>query len=162
MKIGVISDTHIISTLAGQQLAEQLMSGVFADVDLILHAGDHIYQDLCHCFAPLDWYAVRGNLDRSLVDVPVKRILTFNDKRIGMIHGWGQGDAVARNVLASFADDMPDVLVFGHSHQPECCWVGSTLLFNPGSPTDPRLTPAPTVGVLMLSDKITGRIIDLI
>jgi uncharacterized protein len=34
---------------------------------------------------------------------------------------------------------MPDVLIFGHSHQPECRWVGSTLLFNPGSPTDPRL-----------------------
>lgn len=162
MEIGVLSDTHIISTVHGQQLATQLLSGAFADIDTILHAGDHVYQDLGPCFAPVDWYAVRGNLDRSLVDVPVKRFLTFNGKRIGMIHGWGRGDDVIRNVLASFADDMPDVLVFGHSHQPECRWLGSTLLFNPGSPTDPRLAPAPTVGILTLGDKISGRIIDLI
>lgn len=162
MKIGVLSDTHINSTLDGQQLAMQLMSGVFADVDIILHAGDHVYQDLGLCFAPVDWYAVRGNLDRSLVDVPVKRILIFNGKRIGMVHGWGQGRDIVKNVLTCFADEMPDVLIFGHSHQPECRWFGSTLLFNPGSPTDPRSASAPTVGILTLNDKISGRIIDLI
>lgn len=162
MKIGVLSDTHITSIQDGRQLAQRLMFGVFADVDIILHAGDHVNQDLGFCFASVEWYAVRGNLDRSLVDIPIKRILTFNGKRIGIIHGWGQGNDIARNVLASFADDMPDVLVFGHSHKPECRWVGPTLLFNPGSPTDPRSAPAPTVGMLTLSEKISGKIINLI
>jgi putative phosphoesterase len=161
MKIGVLSDTHIISTLDGQQLAERLMSGVFADVDAILHAGDHVYQDLGLCFAPVDWYAVRGNLDQALVNVPAKRIMNFSGKRIGMIHGWGRGSDIVSNVLASFADTMPDVLIFGHSHQPECRWVGSTLLLNPGSPTDPRSARIPTVGMLTLGDTIVGEIINL-
>lgn len=53
------------------------------------------------------------------------------------------------------------VLVFGHSHQPECRWVGSTLLLNPGSPTDPRLAPVPTVGIQTLGDVVFGEIINL-
>lgn len=162
MKIGVLSDTHLISSLHAQRLAEKLMSGVFSDVDIILHAGDHVDQNLDNFFVPVEWYAVRGNLDQLLVHLPVKRRLTFNGTRIGMIHGWGQGDEIIRNVLASFADDMPDILVFGHSHLPECRWVGSTLLFNPGSPTDPRMAPAPTVGIIHLRDKPFGEIIDLV
>jgi uncharacterized protein len=71
------------------------MTGAFADVDVILHAGDHVYQDLEHCFASVSWYAVRGNLDHHLVDLPLKRTLTFAGKNIGMIHGWGHGAATS-------------------------------------------------------------------
>lgn len=161
MKIGVLSDTHIISGLQGRQLAAQLMTGAFVGVDAILHAGDHVYHGLDECFAPVPWYAVRGNLDRTLVDLPSNRSLILNGKRVGMVHGWGRGTEIVKNVLDCFADDMPDVLVFGHSHQPECRWVGSTLLLNPGSPTDPRLASAPTVGVLTLGETVFGEIIDL-
>ena len=162
MKIGVLSDTHIISSPQGRQLAGQLMTGAFAGVDAILHAGDHVYQGLDGCFPPVPWYAVRGNKDRTLLDLPFNRSLILKGKRIGMVHGWGQGGEIVKNVLNCFADDMPDVLVFGHSHQPECRWVGSTLLLNPGSPTDPRLAPAPTVGVLTLGETVFGEIIDLL
>lgn len=161
MKIGVLSDTHIFSGLQGRQLAAQLMTGAFVGVDAILHAGDHVYHGLDKCFAPVPWYAVRGNLDRTLVDLPSNRSLILNGKRVGMVHGWGQGTEIVKNVLDSFADNMPDVLVFGHSHQPVCRWVGSTLLLNPGSPTDPRLAPAPTVGVLTLGETVFGEIINL-
>lgn len=161
MRIGVLSDTHVISKLQGRQLAAQLMTGAFAGIDAILHAGDHVYQGLKGCFAPVPWYAVRGNLDRTLIDLPASRSLILNGKRIGMVHGWGQGGDIVKNVLTFFADDMPDVLVFGHSHRPECRWVGTTLLLNPGSPTDPRLAPAPTVGVLTLGETVFGEIIDL-
>ena len=63
LRAGVISDTHIQSLEAGMTLAQALLQGPFAGIDVILHAGDHIHPDLASCFYPLPWYSVRGNMD---------------------------------------------------------------------------------------------------
>lgn len=161
MRIGVLSDTHISSLSQGRRLARRLLEGPFSGVTAILHAGDHIHPDLGLCFAPHLWYAVRGNMDSQLDGLPDKRVLSFSALRIGLIHGWGIAADVEVNVLNSFVDDMPDALIFGHTHSPVCRQVGSTLLFNPGSATEPRSAPAPSVGVLTLDGGISGEIISL-
>lgn len=161
MKIGVLSDTHMESLAQGSLLANKLLVGPFSDIDHILHAGDHVNADIELCFTPCPWHAVRGNMDKHHVFLPTKRTIRLNNWTIGMIHGWGGGRELIDNVIGSFADIKPDVIVFGHSHIPECRLVGSTLLFNPGSPTNPRSDRGATVGVLTLGDNIRGEIISL-
>lgn len=162
MRIGVLSDTHLRSMSQGRQLAQLLFAGPFSDVAAILHAGDHVHPDLGLCFAPCPWYAVRGNMDSQQDGLPDKRILSFIGMRIGLIHGWGVAAEVETHILNKFADDMPDALVFGHTHRPVCRYVGATLIFNPGSATEPRSALAPSVGVLTLDDGISGEIISLV
>ena len=46
-----------------------------------------------------------------------------------------------------------DVVVFGHSHIPmDVVGVAGQRLFNPGSPTERRMQPKPTFGLLHLDD----------
>jgi len=160
MKIGVLSDTHIDSLDIGVELAQRLMGGPFADVDAILHAGDHIHPGLESCFYPIPWYGVRGNMDGwQDIMLPTKRVLFLANIKIGMVHGWGPPHGLEERVLDLFSDVSLDVLVFGHSHRPTCFQSGNVLLFNPGSPTDRRAAPYHTVGILNLGTGVTGEII---
>lgn len=161
MKIGVLSDTHLRDRVKAQMLARQLLAGPFADVEAVLHAGDMVLHGLADFFAPLPWYAVRGNMDHDLYDVPVSRVVTFAGRRIGMIHGWGSASDIEERVMAHFAEEPVDAIVFGHSHQPLCYKHGSVLLFNPGSATDRRNAERHTVGILTIDDEIFGEIIPI-
>ncbi|MEA3362512.1 MAG: metallophosphoesterase [Thermodesulfobacteriota bacterium] len=161
MQVGVLSDTHIHSLDAGMALAEKLLNGPFAEVDVILHAGDHVYPDLSSCFYPLPWYGVCGNMDKPQPALPIQRIVELSGFSIGMMHGWGSPNGIETRVLSRFSAADIDVLVFGHSHRPVCQKVGSILLFNPGSATDRRSAPHHTVGLLNLENEATGQIIKI-
>jgi putative phosphoesterase len=161
MKIGVLSDTHIQSIDEAQCLSARLMAGPFADVAAVLHAGDVVIPQLEEYLYPLPWYSVRGNMDQTLVTVPISRIVELAGKRLGMIHGWGAAEGIEQRVLTSFAGHRLDVLIFGHSHQPLCRKVGSVLLFNPGSATDRRRAKHHTVGILTINNHVSGEIIPI-
>lgn len=159
MQIGVLSDTHIHSLDAGMALAEKLLNGPFAEVEIILHAGDHVHPDLDSCFYPLPWYGVCGNMDSPHSNLLSQRIVKLDEIKIGMVHGWGTPNGIEKRVLNCFSATDIDVLIFGHSHRPVCRKVGSVLLFNPGSPTDRRSARYHTVGILTLGAEISGQII---
>lgn len=159
MKIGVLSDTHIVSLEAGNRLAQRLLSGPFCNVEMILHAGDHVIADFDSCFDGLVYYGVCGNMDSADSFLPQRRIIKVDQHRIGMIHGWGSVYGIEQRVFDSFADQEIDVLVFGHSHFPVCRQVGSVLLLNPGSATDRRAAPSHTVAVLELGATVQAEII---
>lgn len=161
MKIGVLSDTHIVSLKEGSRLADFLLQGPFGDVEMILHAGDHVIPDFDSCFAGLKYYGVCGNMDRCDAFLPQKRIVEIGDVRIGMIHGWGPVNGIEERVMGSFSGDDIDVLIFGHSHQPVCRRVGSLLLLNPGSATDRRSAPFHSVALLDVGDEVTAEIVAL-
>jgi len=161
VKIGVLSDTHLHNQRKAQHLARHLLNGPFADVELIIHAGDAVIAGLEDFFAPLPWYAVRGNMDHDLYDLPISRLMAFAGKKIGLIHGWGAVGDIEELVLAHFASEAVDAIVFGHSHLPVCRKYGSLLLFNPGSATDRRNAEKHTVGVLTIDNEISGEIIPL-
>jgi len=157
----VLSDTHIHSLDAGIALAERLLCGPFSDVDVILHAGDHVLPELPSCFYPLPWYGVQGNMDQTDTNLPIQRIIHLGGFSIAMTHGWGPPRGIEERVLHSFSHVETDVVIYGHSHSPVCHKAGSVLVMNPGSPTDKRSAPFHTVGLLSLDPVPHGEIVKL-
>jgi putative phosphoesterase len=95
-------------------------------------------------------YAVLGNNDVTLRGtLPERRVVELAGVRIGMVHDSGPTKSRAARVHRMFPDC--DVVVFGHSHAPvDDEGVDGQRLFNPGSPTQRRMQPHPSFGVLDL------------
>jgi len=129
MRIGVISDTHI-------HMAEEIPAKVisaFSQVDLIVHAGDFVGSEVLDGLKQLgEVKAVHGNVDsmklRSLL--PDKEIFTFDDKKIGIIHGWGSPEGIEDRIRQVLED--VDIIIYGHSHRAKIEQIGKVLFFNPG------------------------------
>lgn len=157
MRIGVISDTHIPVQAAALPAA---VRDHFQGVEHILHAGDCVGSevlDTLTAIAPVT--AVAGNMDRWPLALPVKREMEFAGRRIGIIHGSGLPRA---NLHARLREcfDHPDVIVYGHTHQPFWGLEQGVYYMNPGSPTDTRFAPFCSVGLLTLTAKgILGEIV---
>lgn len=161
MYIGVVSDTHFRSLREGIGFFERLLQGPFAEVELILHAGDLGPPQLLDGFLEVPLVAVRGNTDGANANLPLQRVLELAGFRIGLIHGWGSLAGLESRVLGEFAGVRLDCLIFGHSHYPLCRRRDGLLLFNPGSPTDRRSAPCHSVGMLELGQTLNGRILAL-
>ena len=88
MKIGVISDTHL---KAPNPFIEEVIETYFKSVDLILHGGDFFSLELLDAFRGKKIIAVAGNCDSTEVKqrFSQKEVVTINQFRIGLIHGWG-------------------------------------------------------------------------
>ncbi len=160
-RIGVLSDTHFPATGEALAFIAELASSHFAQVDLILHAGDIVAPEILQGFTRCPVLAVQGNMDPVTPGIPVKRVLQVASKRIGLIHGWGAAFDLEPRLLNEFHDAQLDVLVFGHTHRPVCRYAGNLLLFNPGSAGDRRGMPYHTVGLLEIGDAIQGKIVPL-
>ncbi|MDH3999578.1 MAG: metallophosphatase family protein [Desulfuromonadales bacterium] len=161
VKIGVLSDTHLPDSGEAMAFLAALAQHCFADVDMIIHAGDVVAPEILAAFGDIPVHAVRGNMDPAVSDIPVRKIVGVKGFRIGMIHGWGTAKGLEKRLLAEFASDRIDCLVFGHSHSPICEVKDGVLLFNPGSATDRRSAPSHTVGILEIDSEIRGRIVSL-
>ena len=161
MKIGVISDTHLKTP---DPVLEYILQDLLGDSDLILHAGDIVSREVLERLEESGVVAVCGNMDDyDVADrIPQARIIPAGGKRIGLMHGWGSKEGLARRVLSRFEPDPPDVIVFGHSHVPFWGKVNGTDMFNPGSVAQARYTGAGTVGVLeILEGNVEGKFLSL-
>lgn len=151
MRIGVISDTHM--PRRGNSLPA-FVRDAFKDVEMILHAGDIKDQsvlDELNQLAPTR--AVAGNMDsQALVEqLGQQQLLEINGLQVGLMHGHvGEGRTPERRALNAFPD--ADVIVFGHTHQPYRDRYGKQLLLNPGSATEPRSAPRPSVAILTIDE----------
>jgi len=182
VKIGLIGDTHVP---ASSPVLSAHIETAFSGLDIILHVGD-----ICELYVLQEFQekytltmAVAGESDSDEVQhlVDEKRVVSFGERRIGMIHGHqfkarhgGLFDSLQRwlglrpraaafeaFLLGQFADDQVDAIVFGHTHQPYVRMHGNILLFNPGSAA---AVPAhrPSVGILNVGARnITGKIVYL-
>lgn len=159
MIIGVISDTHLRDNRESWDFMNRLRRDFFQDAELILHAGDLVDPAILDAFAPLPVLTVRGNMDAASSDLPVKRRIESAGFTIGLIHGWGSVAGLEQRVREEFRGEQLDCLVYGHSHLGANHRYGSTLMFNPGSATDPRQAPFPTVGRLHLTQDLRGEIL---
>ena len=158
MKIGVISDTH----LAGcDERLKRIVHDHFKDVDLILHAGDLVDMRVLDIFEGKDIKAVYGNMDPSSVRelLPNRLILTLNNYRIGLMHGWGMPFGIENKILKEMGSI--DCLIYGHTHRATNVFRDGILFFNPGSATDKRFAPRKTIGILEIGQRINGEIIEL-
>ncbi len=121
--------------------------------DVILHAGDVTSAELLAelgAVAPL--HVVLGNNDHALVGaLPERLTVELAGAEVAMVHDSGARAGRARRLRRWFP--TADVVVFGHSHDPvDSLGEPGQLLFNPGSPTQRRRQPFPTMGWLHLAD----------
>jgi putative phosphoesterase len=156
MRIAVLADTHI------PKRARTLPDGAWKIVrsaDAIIHAGDVLSRDFLkqlEAVAPL--YAVRGNNDLDLDELPDTLELTLGGANIALIHDSGDKKGRATRLRKRFPN--ADVVVFGHSHIPINEVIDGQLLFNPGSPTDRRTQPHFTMGILKITNgKVSPEIV---
>ncbi|MBD3307318.1 YfcE family phosphodiesterase [candidate division KSB3 bacterium] len=173
MKIGVLSDTHLktpsgvldslkqaVRNTRGLDDLHELLQKHFGAVDLIIHAGDFVdttVVDMLEEFAPVE--AVQGNMDTASIRrrFPVKRVLSLEGYRLGLMHGDGGPQGIIERVRPHFSD--VDAIIFGHTHHPVNERRDGILLFNPGSPTDRIFAPYPSLGILEIADQIRGSIL---
>jgi len=161
MRIGVLSDTHLRSPDAS---LDHILGTLFAETDMILHAGDIVTRRVLDRLEESGAIAVCGNMDDYEVTeaLPQMRTIPAAGKRIGLIHGWGSREGLAERVAARFGDDKPDLVVYGHSHVPFWGKVGSLYVFNPGSAAQNRYGGKSTVGLVEIhGDEIRTRFIEL-
>jgi putative phosphoesterase len=146
--IGVISDTHGYFPLR--------VSEAFAEVDLIIHAGDFNTPEVYEAFkemGPLK--AIRGNVDYApvLQALPETEVVQVGDVFIYVIHDIL--DLQLDPEAAGF-----HVVIHGHLHIPQIRDRDGTLYLNPGSPTTPRQGSKPGVALLRIQgDKVEAELI---
>ena len=156
MILGVVSDTHL--PRFGRELPPPLVRGLRkAKVDVIAHCGDltdAIAIDLLEEIAPV--IAVAGNNDGPALHrrLGERTIVEAEDARIGVVHGHaGKGRTTLDRAYNAFDADEVDAILFGHSHIPYRAKRDGVVLFNPGSPTDKRMNPAYSYGIVRVDGK---------
>lgn len=125
--IGLISDTH--------GWLDPRFHELFANVDVIIHAGDIGTEDVLHeleSIAPVA--AVRGNIDGGpLRFLPLEQIVEVNTRRFAILHIAGSHKSPNQAARELLRRRLPDVVVVGHSHIPVVSKVGAVLWVNPGA-----------------------------
>ena len=151
MRVLVLADTHLrrgsTRGLPPAALAE------LAVAEAVLHAGDIVTGEVLESLArDAPTYAVLGNNDIELVGLlPERRVIELAGVRVAMVHDSGPRKGREARLHRAFPD--ADVVVFGHSHIPwDASGVEGQRLLNPGSPTQRRSQPRPTVATLDLAD----------
>lgn len=160
LTIGVVSDTHLYAASARSRLPGALLTELAAaGVACILHAGDILAPwvlDRLEEIAPV--IAVYGNGDPPELRAALapSRVVTAGPHSIGLIHGHeGRGPTTPHRALRAFsAQHQVRTVIFGHSHRPMSALIDGVLAFNPGSPTDKRLQPLYSFGLLRVTDTV--------
>lgn len=152
MRIGVLSDTHL--AMADAKLAA-LLAGPLGGAEALIHAGDHASSDVADYLDytdPRPYHGVAGNTDPHALRARLgeRKVIELGGLVVGVMHGWGPGEGLARRVLDSFPSP-PDILIFGHSHIGLVTRIGATLVVNPGSPWQPRCGPVGSVALLEIN-----------
>ena len=150
MLIGLISDTH--------GLVRPEIAGVFAGVDLIVHAGDvggHAVLEALRTIAPVE--AVYGNVDDAAdLELARERTIPVDGLILHVSHGHELGRPTPELVLARYDGD---ILVFGHTHR-AVIWHGERdataprrtrrTIVNPGAAGPRRFEVQPSVARLRI------------
>ncbi|MFA6217047.1 MAG: metallophosphoesterase [Candidatus Omnitrophota bacterium] len=160
VKIGVLADTHIPDR-AGS-VPKEVLAGL-KDVDMIIHAGDLVSLSVLDQLRTVckNVKAVSGNMDQDEVKrkLPEKEVISVNDFKIGVTHGYGHPNKLLDVLAKIFKNDAVDMVIFGHSHEGFNEKKGNVLYFNPGSATDKIFSAYNSYGIIEIDDKIKARII---
>lgn len=158
MRLGVISDTH--------GLLRPEVFDAFAEVDLILHAGDIGPPELLaelETIAPVR--AVWGNTDGFDVRARVPEVVqeTIEGLPFVVVHGHQLGSPTPEALSTAWPDAL--VIVYGHTHRPLLTLVDTVVtVMNPGGAGRRRFDLPPSVGILELEPGIPprGRLLPLL
>ena len=140
--VGLISDTH--------GLVRPGIAAAFADVQLILHAGDvggQAVLDALSAIAPVE--AVYGNVDDPHNPLLAReRVVTVGGVTIHVSHGHELGRPTPELALARYRGD---VVVFGHTHRAVVVRDGDRIGMNPGAAGPRRFDIAASVARLTIA-----------
>jgi uncharacterized protein len=146
MQIALISDTHMPK---GKRRLPEACVERLKEADLIIHAGDlSRIQVLDELTGYGKVIAVHGNVDDLDVRaaLPETTEVDVQGARIAVIHDAGPAGTRLERLRRRFPG--ADAVVFGHSHQPLHQEDRDGFqIFNPGSPTERRRAPWPSMGV---------------
>jgi putative phosphoesterase len=142
MKIGLISDTH--------NYLDPRVPEIFQGVDHILHGGDVGLPLLIvelEQIAPVT--AVTGNTDAGL-SLRETEVVTLGDKKFLVHHIVTPGIGSPR-IAERLNAEAPDVVVYGHTHEPFAQTQGRTLFINPGYAGKQRFDLPRSVAIMELN-----------
>lgn len=131
-RILVVADTHL-NHWAGLSPA---VAREVAEADWVVHCGDFTGPDLLDEFErrSRNLAAVYGNTDGAAIRhrLPDKLLLDIAGLRIAVIHPpWGGPPwGLEKEIVRVFP--QADIILYGHTHEPEKLWRNHTLLLNPG------------------------------
>jgi hypothetical protein len=160
-KVGVISDTHL---RAPDGNLDYIIDNVLGRADMILHAGDIVGRATLDHLELKGVIAVCGNMDDYEVasHLPQTRIIPVEKIRIGLTHGWGAKQGLEQRIIERFSDDLPEIIVYGHSHKPFWGEIDGVWLFNPGSAATGHYGAGGAVGLLEIDGtRFDGSIIQI-
>jgi len=153
--VGVISDTH-------GKLDERVFD-LFRGASRIIHAGDIGDEELIwklEEIAPV--IAVRGNNDANTMCFPNERLAVIGKRTFYVRHQFATIEKMSAAQKGIIEKRMPDVVIFGHSHQAYSANWRGTLLFNPGSAGPQRFKLPRSVGLIEITEEgIEPRIVVL-
>ncbi len=128
MKILVFSDSHGVLRYMEEAIRREWP-------DQVLHLGDCVpdFEALKDEFPDIPMTGVPGNCDYG-AEGPLTRILMLEGQKVFMTHGhrYGVKSGYLRAVYAA-REQAADVLLFGHTHRPECFQEGPLWVLNPGA-----------------------------
>lgn len=172
MLIGLISDTHLANP--DEELPAQIEKA-FEGVELILHAGDIWVPsalDQLETIAPVIAAWGDDDMEKDLGDdsrMLDERAIYIDGVTLWLMHekpAFGtivprENRIFSRNIEPE--REIPDAVIYGHTHKALIEKHKGVLIINPGSPTWPNNFPElGTVGLLWIdSGKVDARIIQL-
>jgi putative phosphoesterase len=145
--IAVLADTHMPK--GRRALPEACVEKIRA-ADGLIHAGDFsaasVLADL-RGLCPVV-LGVHGNVDDAELrrELPEALEVELGGHTVAVIHDSGPRQGRLNRLRARFPE--ADAVVFGHSHLPLHESEGGFQIFNPGSPTERRRAPRPSMGLL--------------
>ena len=131
-KITVISDTHCSTW---EEVHPDIRKAVEVS-DIAVHCGDIVRMPVVEGFlrSATIGYVVHGNSDPVDIrsQLPYKQIFEVEGVSIGAIHpAWGGPEFPPEELFNDFPE-IPDVILFGHTHEPMNTSIEGVLLVNPG------------------------------
>lgn len=158
MIIGVMSDTH------GNAAALRRAVVAAGPVDCWLHAGDYSQDaNLLAEISGLPVTAVAGNCDGQTT-AKVDEFIEVADKKLWLTHGHRYHARERTAELAWWGRQYcVDAVIYGHTHVPGIIDSDGLIIFNPGSPYQPRQGSGPSCGLLEIdaAGKLTARLVDV-
>ena len=145
MKIGLISDTH--------DFLDPKIPDLFRGVKHILHAGDIGAPMILHELESIaSVTAVGGNTDDPSFRYRDTQILELAGRRF-LLHHIVNPRALADDLKARIARTRPDVVLFGHTHQPFNETIDGVWFLNPGYAGRQRFDLPRSVALLHCHEK---------
>jgi putative phosphoesterase len=145
--IAIIADTHMPK--GKRRLPAQCVEQIGA-AEAVIHAGDFSAVSVLEELAALCpvVLGVYGNVDEPELRqrLPESLEIEVGGRSVAVIHDSGPKKDRLPRLHARFPD--ADAVVFGHSHLPLHEQEGGFQIFNPGSPTERRRAPRPSMGLL--------------